>query len=156
MRTVSGGWHQPDNLGLYELDALLSPKDTAILQSRMIVGHADRVEFMARPPARRAARAPGAHSKAPLRQEPQGVYALSVLPVCLPLPPVGGPIRVGSGALRAKPGGAIQDPDACTSGLSAGKQNPLRNRKGVSSGQYMKEPLSWTATFSASNDTGES
>jgi hypothetical protein len=47
MRTVSGGWHQPDNLGLYELDALLSPKDTAILQSRMIVGHADRVEFMA-------------------------------------------------------------------------------------------------------------
>jgi hypothetical protein len=60
MRTVSGGWHQPDKLGLYELDALHSPKDTAILQSRMIVGHADRVEFMARPPARRAARAPDA------------------------------------------------------------------------------------------------
>jgi hypothetical protein len=35
-----------DNLGLHELDSLLSPEDTAILQSLTMNGHAYRVKFM--------------------------------------------------------------------------------------------------------------
>jgi hypothetical protein len=49
-RDVSGGWHQPsDSLSSYELDSplsALSAEDTAILQSLMNAGHADRVGFM--------------------------------------------------------------------------------------------------------------
>lgn len=49
-RRSERGWRQPDDLAalasLYELDAEPSPEDSAILQSLMNAGHADRVEFM--------------------------------------------------------------------------------------------------------------
>lgn len=49
-RRSERGWRQPDHLtalaSLYELDAEPSAEDTAILQSLMWVGHAERVEFL--------------------------------------------------------------------------------------------------------------
>jgi len=44
-RRSERGWHQP-NTPPYELDAMLSAEDSAVLQSLMSVGHADRVEFL--------------------------------------------------------------------------------------------------------------
>jgi hypothetical protein len=44
---ASGGWHQPDGLGAYELDSMLSAEDTAILQALMSVGTSqERLEFL--------------------------------------------------------------------------------------------------------------
>jgi hypothetical protein len=40
-----GGWHQPETAP-YELDSILSAEDTEVLQPLMMIGHADRVEFM--------------------------------------------------------------------------------------------------------------
>jgi hypothetical protein len=41
---TSGGWRQP-NTAAYEIGSILSPEDTALLQSLMNAGSTDRVEF---------------------------------------------------------------------------------------------------------------
>ena len=41
-----GGWRQPDTAA-YEIGSILSPEDTALLQSLMNAGSIERVEFLA-------------------------------------------------------------------------------------------------------------
>jgi hypothetical protein len=45
VRRSPGGWHQP-NTAPYELSSILSPEDTALLQSLMNAGSTERVEFL--------------------------------------------------------------------------------------------------------------
>lgn len=41
------GWRQPGGMSTYELDSMLSPEDTALMQSLMMVGDDPmRVEFL--------------------------------------------------------------------------------------------------------------
>jgi hypothetical protein len=42
---TSGGWRQP-NTAAYEIGSILSPEDTALLQSLMNAGSIERVEFL--------------------------------------------------------------------------------------------------------------
>jgi hypothetical protein len=43
----TGGWHDPGNLGSYELDDGLSPEDSAMLSALMSHPRADQLEFLA-------------------------------------------------------------------------------------------------------------
>jgi hypothetical protein len=43
----AGGWHDPGNLGSYELDVGLSPEDSAMLQALMSHPSADQLGFLA-------------------------------------------------------------------------------------------------------------
>jgi hypothetical protein len=42
----AGGWHDPGNLGSYELDVGLSPEDSAMLSALMSHPSADQLEFL--------------------------------------------------------------------------------------------------------------
>jgi hypothetical protein len=45
-RRSSGGWHEPGNLSVYELDAEPSAEDRDLLQSIMMIGSQQRLEFL--------------------------------------------------------------------------------------------------------------